>query len=157
MIGLTNEDLYPSENYNFCFGWAVYSAGIGAFSFFRFNPELDGIEDPDQARNSLMRACHIMAHELCHMFGLRHCIYYECLMNGIDSAREQRQGGIRVLCPVCLKKLKHNIKFETEARFTELARVCDEIGFTEEASIYRALVDVPKQIDENSKHHSSFN
>ena len=143
IIGLTNEDLYPSENYNFCFGWSAYSSGVGAFSFFRFNPDLDGIEDPNQAMNSLRRACHIMVNELCHMFGLENCIYYECLMNGVNCAIERRAGGVRVLCPVCLKKLKYNIKFDTEARFTKLAEVCDEIGFSEEAKIYRALIEVP--------------
>ena len=81
-----------------------------------------------------------MAHEIGHMFGLRHCIYYECLMNGLMSAEEQRAGGIRVLCPVCLKKLKQNLKFDTAARFTGLAKVCDELGFTEEAKVYRALI-----------------
>ena len=89
-----------------------------------------------------------MVLELCHMFGLQNCIYYECLMNGVNSAKERRQGGIKVLCPVCLKKLKYNIKFDTEARFNQLANVCDEIGFSEEAKIYRALIDVPKQINE---------
>ena len=53
-----------------------------------------------------MHLCHVMVHEITHLFGLRHCIYYECLMNGVMSAEEQKQCGIRILCPVCLKKLK---------------------------------------------------
>ena len=81
-----------------------------------------------------------MAHELGHMFGLKHCIYYECLMNGLNSADEQRQGGIRILCPVCLKKLKSNLKFDTEARFTKLAETCEELGFVAEAQVYRSLI-----------------
>ena len=87
-----------------------------------------------------MRGCHILCHEIGHQFGLRHCIYYECLMNGIMSAEEQRQGGIRILCPVCTKKLKENLKFDTGARFERLAEVCDELGFADEAAIYRKIL-----------------
>ena len=140
MIGITNEDLYPQESWNFCFGWATYNVGVGAFSFCRYDPSWDGIEDDNSDQNLLIRGCHIMAHELGHMFGLKHCIYYECLMNGLMSAEEQRNGGIRVLCPVCLKKLKQNLKFDTAERFKNLAEVCDELGFAEEANVYKALI-----------------
>jgi hypothetical protein len=29
----------------------------------------------------IKRACKTMCHEICHMFGLKHCVFYECLMN----------------------------------------------------------------------------
>ena len=45
VIGLTNEDIYPMESWNFCFGWATYNVGVGAFSFHRYDPAFDGIED----------------------------------------------------------------------------------------------------------------
>ena len=90
ILGLTNEDLYPGDNWTFVFGWASYTAGVGTFSFKRYDPSFDGTEDehdnPEQSL--LMYACHVMAHEIGHMFGLYHCIYYECLMNGINSADE---------------------------------------------------------------------
>ena len=106
ILGVTNNDLYPGPRWNYCFGWASYTEGVGTFSFCRYDPAWDGIDDPDREKNFMMRSCHIMVHEIGHMFGLRHCIYYECLMNGLNSAEEQRQGGIRILCPVCQKKLK---------------------------------------------------
>jgi len=90
MCAITNNDLYPGPSWNYCFGWASYTEGVGTFSFCRYDPAWDGIEDPDREKNLLMRACHVMAHEIGHMFGLRHCIYYECLMNGINNAEEQR-------------------------------------------------------------------
>ena len=61
-------------------------------------------------------------------------------MNGILSAEEQRNGGIRILCPVCQKKLKQNLKFDSTERFLRLAQVCEELGFDEEAAIYRKLI-----------------
>lgn len=106
MLLLTMKDLYPQPSWAFCFGWASFTEGVGAFSFCRYDPAWDGIDDPDREKNLLMRGCHIMAHEIGHQFGLRHCVYYECLMNGVMSADEQRRGGIKLLCPVCNKKLK---------------------------------------------------
>jgi len=34
------------------------------------------------------RACHVIVHEIGHMFGIWHCVYYECTMNGFNSATE---------------------------------------------------------------------
>jgi len=104
----------------------------------RYDPEFDGTqdeyEDPEQAAR--MYACHVMAHEIGHMFGLYHCIYYECLMNGIMSADEQRRK-IRTFCPVCLKKLKRNLNFDVKTRYENLIKVCTELGFNEEVAIYK--------------------
>ena len=44
------------------------------------------------------------------------------------------------MCPVCTKKLKQNLKFDTGARFERLAEVCDELGFSDEAAIYRKIL-----------------
>lgn len=122
---ITMKDLYPGPRWNFCFGWSSYTEGVAAFSFARYDPAWDGIDDPDREKNLLMRGCHIMCHEIGHQFGLRHCIYYECLMNGINSAEEQRNGGIRILCSVCNKKLKQNLKFDTAGRYKKLIDACD--------------------------------
>ena len=139
-ILLTMKDLYPQPSWSFCFGWASFTEGVGAFSFRRFDPAWDGVEDPDREKNLLMYGCHIMAHELGHQFGLRHCVYYECLMNGIMSADELRRGGIKPLCSVCHKKLQCNLKFDSTERFEKLAEVCKKLGFAEEEAIYKKLI-----------------
>ena len=61
-------------------------------------------------------------------------------MNGIMSAEEQRNGGVRILCPVCQKKLKQNLKFDSKERFERLAEVCEQLGFDEEAAVYRKIL-----------------
>lgn len=137
---LTMKDLYPQPSWSHCFGWASFTEGVGAFSFRRFDPAWDGIEDPEREKNMLMRACHIMAHEIGHQFGLRHCIYYECIMNGVMSAHEQRCGGIKILCSVCQKKLQSNLKFDSTQRFKKLAEACKQLGFDDEEAIYRKLI-----------------
>lgn len=65
-----------------------------------------------------------MAHEITHMFGIKHCIYYECLMNGTMSAEESKRKTNHTLCPICLKKLQCNIKFDSKVRFEALKKVC---------------------------------
>ena len=108
LIGLTNEDLFPTHNRDFCFGQALQEQGVGAFSFHRYDPKFEQYVGQEEVSDTelMMRFCHVMVHEITHMFGLRHCIYYECLMNGMISTKEQRQCGIKTLCPICLKKLK---------------------------------------------------
>lgn len=66
MLCITMRDLYPGPKWNFCFGWASFTEGVGAFSFHRYDPAYDGIEDPDREKNLLMRGCHIMCHEIGH-------------------------------------------------------------------------------------------
>jgi len=63
---ITMKDLYPGPRWNFCFGWASYTEGVAAFSFCRYDPAWDGIDDPDREKNLLMRGCHIMCHEIGH-------------------------------------------------------------------------------------------
>lgn len=81
---MTRVDLYPSDDWNFVYGIGSLVKGVGVFSFARYLNEDDDIlskiiVDQDTL---LYRACKIMAHEISHMFGLRHCIYFKCLMNG---------------------------------------------------------------------------
>ena len=53
-----------------------------------------------------------MVHEIGHMFGLEHCIHYECTMNGSNGSFEYIKHPNRTLCPICIAKLKMNTKFD---------------------------------------------
>jgi len=77
-----------------------------------------------------------MAHETVHMFGMRHCIYYDCLMNGTMSSDESARKTNNTLCPICLKKLKHNMKFDTLERFKALEQATRELNFEFESQQY---------------------
>lgn len=104
MLTVLMEDLYPYDTWNYVFGWANYKSRIGVFSFKRFTPEFNELEGRDSELVLLRNACIIMVHEIGHMFGLKHCIYYECTMNGINHFEEQNRK-MRDLCPVCIRKL----------------------------------------------------
>ena len=115
MLAITLKDLYPRESWNFVYGLA--GAETGVFSFIRHRPT----DLPDEEAHEIMlyRGCITMVHEIGHMFGLKHCIYYKCLMNG-NNGDETWPG---YLCPVCLRKLQSTLKFNFASRFRALAEV----------------------------------
>ena len=133
MLTITMEDLYPGPKWNYVFGWAMYQARTGVFSFARYLPEGRSRKAPLDAaaeQELLHDACHVMVHEAGHMFGMTHCTHYECTMNGFNGAFEQNQME-RYLCPVCLRKLQSVIHFDVKARYQKLLDVCTELGFEE--------------------------
>lgn len=82
------------------------------------------------------RSCSTMVHEIAHMFGLKHCIHYECTMNGSNGAFESDVVPNRTLCPVCLAKLKLNVKFDCRERFVKMIEASTALGFTEHVQLY---------------------
>ena len=45
-----------------------------------------------------------MTHEIGHLFGIYHCIHFECIMNGSNHL-DEADGRPFHLCPICLHKL----------------------------------------------------
>jgi archaemetzincin len=120
-LGVTLADLYPEPSWNFVFGEASLEERVGVYSFARFYPEFTGEKPSAESPSKLLRrALHILSHETCHMFGLVHCTEFECLMNGSNSLDElDRQRA--ELCPICLRKLAHNLEFDVVRRYAALA------------------------------------
>jgi archaemetzincin len=119
LIGVTMVDLYPHEDWNFVFGKASLQERIGVFSFARYQ---SSFYDPDQEEDEsllLYRSCRVCAHEIGHTFSLKHCIYYNCLMNGSNSLEESDQRCFQ-LCPVCLRKMQLCIDFDEVNRYNKL-------------------------------------
>jgi archaemetzincin len=78
------------------------------------------------------RVTRTTSHELGHCFGMDHCIYYACVMQGTAGLLEDcRQPPY--LCPVCLAKLSYTVAGETAKVGTGGA----ESSYMEER--YRAL------------------
>ena len=79
------------------------------------------------------RSCAVLTHEVGHLFGMSHCIYYDCLMNGSNSLEESESRQIH-LCPVCLRKLHLSVGFIPIERARKLLRVYSELGWERDAA-----------------------
>jgi archaemetzincin len=110
------ESLYPSEEWNFVFGLARCNDRCGVFSF---NSYSNKPSHPDKLK---YRAGKTLTHEIGHLFGLRHCTYYKCNMSGVNSGQEGKKYP-PYLCPVCLRKLQHVLKFDVRARYEAMLGV----------------------------------
>ena len=67
------------------------------------------------------------------MFGLAHCVYYHCLMNGSNHLQETDASPIH-LCPVCLRKLHSSLRFDIVARYQGLEKVYAQTGLAAESA-----------------------
>ena len=65
------------------------------------------------------------------MYGIHHCVFFECLMNGSNHLQEADTGP-SFLCPVCLNKLYYVMKFDIEERYRKMAEFWRSHGLTEE-------------------------
>ena len=61
----------------------------------------------------------VMGHEITHMFGVRHCVFYNCLMNGSNHDEEADRKPMH-FCVVCLRKMQSNVKFDILERYQRL-------------------------------------
>ena len=132
LLGITLTDLYPEPSWNFVFGEALLTDRVGVYSFARYDPRFIGENAPDRATIMLRRSCKILAHETGHMFGIDHCIYFRCVMNGSNHLQEDDSTSLH-LCPVDLSKLYASIKFDPVARYAHLRDFFREAGFSDEA------------------------
>jgi archaemetzincin len=134
VIGITMEDLYPEESWNFVFGQATYADRVGVFSFKRYSPEFNGEEWSDETRRRMLRrSCHVLVHETGHMFGITHCTWFECIMCGSNHLAESDSRPMHA-CPVCLRKLHSSAKFDLVERYRKLLAFHEKHGFTHEAA-----------------------
>ncbi len=136
-LGITMDDLYPDPRWNFVFGQASLVNRVGVYSFARYDP-LFYNETPRKDRQRLMlkRSCKVLAHEMAHMFGMRHCICFHCLMNGSNHLAES-DGRPLHLCPVDLRKLQYLVGFDFVARYRGLMNFYNKVGLSGEAQWLR--------------------
>ena len=133
ILGITMEDLYPDPNWNFVFGMASIYQRVGVFSFVRYDPCFYGEKRTKRYKEILLRrSCKVLAHETAHMFGVLHCLFFQCIMGGSNHLQEADLRPIH-LCPVCLRKLHHNIGFDVVKRYNKLLHFYKRYGFIAEA------------------------
>lgn len=130
--GVCDEDLCVPD-LNFVFGLGDWGNAVGVYSLVRFDGE--GVAEPLW----LSRGFGLLTHEIGHAFGLRHCIYYRCVMNGANSLAES-DGAPLEPCPVCLRKLQHALGFDVVERWTGLLPELAKAGLGEEVELVKGLL-----------------
>jgi archaemetzincin len=98
---------------------------VGVYSFARYVGGAD-------ATLVLRRSCKVVAHETSHMFGIEHCIYFRCVLNGSNHLGETDARPMQ-LCPVDLRKLQWSVRFDVTERYRRLRAACNHAGFSDEA------------------------
>jgi archaemetzincin len=68
-----------------------------------------------------------MTHEIGHLFGMKHCVFYNCVLNGCNNFEEFDSKPL-YMCPVCIRKLQSNIEFNFVDHYEGVAKACEEIG-----------------------------
>uniref|UniRef100_A0A3Q0QS47 Archaemetzincin-2 n=1 Tax=Amphilophus citrinellus TaxID=61819 RepID=A0A3Q0QS47_AMPCI len=139
IVGITMIDLYPKESWNFVFGEASLTKGMGIFSFARYDDNFytrhyagrlkkhleprqgdysvfDGYYTPPITSTLLLRSCKTMTHEIGHMFGIRHCQWLSCVMQGSNHLEESDRRPLD-FCPICLRKLHTSVGFNIAKRY----------------------------------------
>ena len=118
-LGITMADLW-SGDLNYVFGLGSMDRRVGVYSLCRYFPEFWGrTREAGDEELALRRACKVLNHETGHIFGLGHCVFYHCSMNGSNSLAETDLAPIH-FCPVCHRKLQWNIGFDPLKRYEAL-------------------------------------
>lgn len=140
LIAFTNEDLFPDESMSFVFGQASLENRVGVWSLAR-------LEFKASRAIFLLRTLKIAAHETGHMFSMRHCTKYECVMSGTNYIGETDRRPVDA-CPECTAKICWLSAIDIATRYKKLAEFCRKNGLNAEANDFnakiRALQDSPK-------------
>ncbi|XP_062859182.1 archaemetzincin-2 isoform X2 [Trichomycterus rosablanca] len=142
IVGITMIDLYPRDSWNFVFGQASLTEGIGVFSFARYDDDFysrnyagrlkKGMKPkpgdysvfqscyiPPISSTLLLRSCKTLTHEIGHIFGIKHCQWLQCVMQGSNHLEESDRRPPD-LCPICLRKLQSAIGFKLADRYKRM-------------------------------------
>lgn len=132
LICLTSFDLYPGDTMNYVFGQASLDRRVGVWSLWRL-----GKDNGKRASRDLLlaRTLKIAMHETGHMFSMRHCTKYECLMSGSNHLDETDRHPLDT-CPECSAKISWAMGYPLEERYKRLAEFWQKQGrFSEQQSM----------------------
>ncbi len=125
LIAFTDIDLYPDESMSYVFGQASFENPVGVWSLYRLGSGAD-------AGTFLRRTLKIAAHETGHMFSMKHCTKYECVMSGTNSLAETDRRPIDA-CPECMAKICWLSETSPAKRYERLAEFCRKNGLIKDA------------------------
>jgi archaemetzincin len=140
LICLTSFDLYPGDTWNYIFGQASLEKRVGVWSLWRLEKE-NGKRAPKDL--FLDRTLKVAMHETGHMFSMRHCTKYECLMSGTNHLGETDRRPLDT-CPECTMKIAWAMKYTPEDRFKAIAEFWRKQGRVAEEKRSREKMEAVK-------------
>lgn len=145
MLALTDHDLYPEDCWNFVFGQASLKDGVGVWSYYRMgSPYL-----PDYALLEFKkRVLKTAGHETSHMFSIKHCVTYNCMLNGSNGEYESDHNPL-YLCPLCLSKLCWNLGMDPADHMRRMAAFWKKEKIFHTAAFYQKSLKYTLGKDEN--------
>ena len=143
LIGFTGVDLYPDPDWNFVFGIASLRNRVGLWSIYRNG---DPSVNEKTFKSCLERTIGTAIHETGHIFGIHHCIAYECVMAGCNSQEEADRRNL-YYCPSCLQKLTWNTRVKPADRFKRMAALMEKLKFPEEKKFFEESLELLKKKD----------
>lgn len=144
LVAFTNYDLYPGDTWSFVFGQATFAERVGVYSLYRLSDL--ALERDNEKDRLLTRTLKIAMHETGHMFSMKHCIKYECLMSGTNHLAETDRRPLDS-CPECMAKIAWAMDYDPVERYNNLAAFWEKNGRAGEAKTFRekaAAVRDPK-------------
>jgi len=142
VICYTMEDICDTQKgFQFLFGQAQLDKGVGIFSFARYADD-----SPSPAR-FLKRCGMVLVHEAFHLFGVKHCVFALCIMNGSNHLDESERRPF-AMCPVDLRKLASTLDdskiysqpVDLEQRERSLLDFFEKHGLDDDARFTRAVI-----------------
>lgn len=140
MVCLTSFDLYPGDTWNYVFGQASLEKRVGVWSLWRLEKE-NG--KPASKDLFLDRTLKVAMHETGHMFSMRHCTKYECLMSGTNHLGETDRRPLDT-CPECTMKIAWAMKYSPGDRYKKLAEFWRKQGRATEEKRSREKMEAVK-------------
>lgn len=138
LILFTASDLWPGDGWNFVFGQASLRDRVGVWSISRNG-------DPDESRESfslaLVRTLKVAVHETGHMFSMRHCTAYACVMAGSNSIDESDRRPLW-LCPECMAKIAWATRYDPREQHERAGSFARAHALTDEADFYERSLAV---------------
>jgi archaemetzincin len=83
------------------------------------------------ARGMLLRSSKLLVHELMHLYGIDHCVFYNCIMRGTGHLVEDFSAPLH-LCPVDLRKMQFRLGFDVVGRYEGLRGIYRKWGLKAE-------------------------
>lgn len=136
LIAFTNYDLYPGDTWAFVFGKASLQGRVGVWSLYRLSAKAS--ESDTENDRLLFRTLKIAMHETGHLFSMRHCTKYECLMSGTNHLAETDRRPLDS-CPECMAKIVWATGNDPALRYNNLARFWKRLGRKVEARNFEQM------------------